>query len=424
MNIKIWISILLIISVIVINTEARTIIDAGKEFEIIDVQTGIYPGNSFIDPSAAIEVLHLSNFSIGKESYIGPFSRISGRHIAIGNYSNIQDDVEIKGVLNISDHVIVAHGAGLSGKVEIGEKSFIGFNTYVQGSNIGKGVYIDHGSMISGVTIPDGKYVPMGSVINGQSLVDNLSDVTDEQKELMENEISINRALAIGYSKLYKEKGKDVFVSVGPNTDGDIKVDSNDIFSRNGSNEPIMENGTFYNTVRIIGEIFIGENGNIGNGTVIRADEGVPIKIGRDAIIGIGDVFHSLNNEEIEIGNGFKLGDFSIVHGPLKIGNNVTIGSRSVVFKSQIGNNVIVGDKVIVANVDIPDGTNIGPSKKIISKEDVENMSRDNTENVERPLNNDQKKDGKEKNMPGFDLIILLGGLSMIYLLQRKLRKY
>lgn len=421
MNIKMLASILLIISGIGISTEAKTVIDAGQKFEILDVPTGLYLGNSFIDPSAVIEVINISNFSIGKESYIAPFAYIAGRQIVIGNYANIQDDVEIKGLPNISDQVIIAHGAGLSGEVEIGEKSFIGFNTYIQSSKIGKGVYIDHSSTITGVTIPDGKYVSTGSVINKQSLVDNLSDVTGEQKEFIEDEISVNRALAIGYNKLYKEKGKDIFGSVGPNPDGDIKIDSKDILTRSGSNRPVIENGTEYNTVRIIGDVFIGENGKIGNNTVIRSDEGIPIKIGRNTLIGAGNVFHSLNNEEIEIGDNFKLGDFNVIHGALKIGNNVTIGSKSVVSKSKIGNNVTIGNRAIIANVYIPDGTNIGPSRKIVSQEDFENMSRENKENS-NGTNKDEKKDNKEKDMPGFDLMILLGGFSMIYLLRKKLK--
>lgn len=413
MNIKMLVSILLIISVIETGSAgAKTVMDAGKEFEIIDVPTGPYPGNSFIDPSALIEVLNISNFSIGKESYIAPFAYIAGRHIAIGNYANIQDDVEIKGLLNISDHVIVAHGAGLSGKVEIGEKSFIGFNTYVQSSKIGKGVYIDHGSTIAGVNISDGKYIPIGSVINRQSLADNLSNVTEEQKEFIEDVITVNRALAIGYNKLYKEKGKDVFGSVGPNPDGDINVDSKDILTRNGSDQPVIENGTEYNTVRIIGDVFIGENSKIGNGTSIRSDEGIPIKIGRNALIGSGNVFHSLNNQKIEIGDNFKLGDFSVIHGLLKIGNNVTIGNRVVVFKSKIGNNVTIGDKVMVANTDIPDGTNINSSKKVISQDG-------NIDNGNISLK-DENKD--EKDIPGFGFVILLGGFSMIYLLRKKLK--
>ena len=88
-------------------------------------------------------------------------------------------------------------------------------------------------------------------------------------------------------------------------------------------------------------------------------------------------------------------------------------------FKSNIGNNVIIGDKVIVVNVDIPDNANISSSRKILSQEDFENLSMDNKENSNRT---DEKKDNKEKGVPGFDLMILLGGFSMIYLLRKKLK--
>lgn len=426
-----------IIGIGIINGDARTVIDAGRTFEIVEVPTGPYPGNSFIDPSAVIEVLDLSNFSIGKESYIAPFVYMAGRQINVGNYTNIQDDVEIKGLLNLSDHVIIAHGAGLTGKVDIDEESFVGFNTYIQSSKIGKNVYIDHGSVIAGVNISDGKYVPAGSTINRQPMADNLSNITERQKEFIEEVILVNRALAIGYNKLYKEKGLDAFKAVGPNPDGNINVDAKDILARNGSSLPTIESGTEYDNVRIIGDVFIGEKSKIGNGTSIRSDEGIPIRIGKNALIGIGNVFHSLNNEEIDIGDNFKLGEYNVIHGLLKMGNNITIGSRSVVFKSNIGNDVIIGDKAIVTNVDIPDGTNINSSRKIISQDDLlENMQEDRKDNkgIEEGVDNKGvwNKQGKgvdsgvesgvEKRTPGFEFMIILGGISIIFLLRKYLK--
>lgn len=359
-----------------------------QELNILKVPTGIYPGDSFIDPSAVIEVLNLSNFSIGKESYIAPFAYIAGRDIKIGNYTSIQDDVEIRGLPKISDNVTIAHGSGLSGKVEIGEKTFIGFNTFIQSSKIGKGVYIGHSSVVSNVTIPDYTYINPGSNINKQLLVENLTDINQEQKEFIEKIIAEN-SLAIKYSKLYKEN-KSVFGPIGPNPDGD---------------RPVIEKDVEYETVKIIGDVFIGKNSKIGNGAVIRADKG-SIKIGEAALIGIGNVFHSFNNESIEIGENFNLRNFNVIHGPLKIGNNASIGDRTVVFNSKIGNNVTIGNRAIVSNVDIPDGTNIGQSQKIINQKDLENLKE--FKNLVNDTFKNKNNTSENKTVPGFDFVAII----------------
>ena len=78
--------------------------------EAATFNTGMYPGDSFIDPTVSIDV---TNFSIGSESYIAPFTSFSGDYVSIGSYSDIQDGVSNSGSIKIDDDAVVAHGGPL-----------------------------------------------------------------------------------------------------------------------------------------------------------------------------------------------------------------------------------------------------------------------------------------------------------------------
>ncbi len=325
--------------------------------------TGMYPDNSFIDPTVLIDV---GNFSIGKESYIAPFTSFTGEYAYIGNYSNVQDGGSNSGRIIIKDDAVIAHGADLIGEVEIGSTAFIGFNNVIKDSKIGDGAYIGVGSKVIGVDIPAHKSVPPGSVIDSTDDIEKLELVNEEQEDFVNEVIEVNRALAIGYSQLFEKNGLNAFGAVGPNGGGDIIVDGKDILAFNGSHEPVIGKGSIVGSSRIIGEVFIGENSKVENGTSIRGDEGVPIRIGKNAEIGKDNIFHSLNDKEIKIGDNFKLAGDSVVHGPLVIGNDVNVGSRAIVFKSTIGDNVVIGDNAIVVGVKVHGGTII-PSDSIVT---------------------------------------------------------
>ena len=125
--------------------------------------TGPYPGNSFVDPSVQINV---SVFSIGSESYVGPFTSFTGEYARIGSYSDFQDGVSNSGKINIKDDAVIAHGAHLEGDIEVGSHAFIGFNSYIKDAKIGDDAYIGIGSTIIGIDIPPGKSVPQAAVID------------------------------------------------------------------------------------------------------------------------------------------------------------------------------------------------------------------------------------------------------------------
>ena len=334
--------------------------------------TGPYPGNSFIDPTVHIDV---GNFSIGTESYIAPFTSFMGEYAYIGSYSNVQDSGSNSGKIRIKDDAVVAHGADLTGEVEIGSKAFIGFNSLIKDAKIGDEAYIGIGSRVVGVDIPGRKSVPPASIIDSADDVIALKPVTEEEEEFVEEVIEVNRALAKGYNQLFEKKGMDAFGKVGPHGDGDIMIDGKDILAHSGIHTPQVGQGTIIDNSRVIGHVILRNNIRIGDGTSIRGDEGIPIDIGDNAEIGKNNTFHSLNGKEVIIGKNFNLGSDSVIHGPLKIGDNVRTGNRAVVFKSTIGNNVEIGDNAIIIGVKVPDGTVIPPGSVVTAQRDVRKLN-------------------------------------------------
>lgn len=327
--------------------------------------TGIYPGNSFIDPAAHIDV---GSFSIGSESYIAPFTSVTGEYANIGSHSNVQDGGTISGNIKIADDAVIAHGADLIGNVEIGSMAFVGFNSIINDSKIGDGAYIGVMCKITGIDIPAGKSVPAGSIIDSQDDIKNLGPVTKAQIVFVNDVIEVNRALAVGFSQLYEKRGQEAFGKTGPSGDRNINIHGRTILGYSGTIEPSIGNGATIGNARVIGNVILGDNARIDDGTSIRADEGVPIKIGNNAQIGKNSIFHSLNKKTLEIGNDFEVGSHAVIHGPVYIGNNVKVGNRAVVFKSNVGNNVIIGDNAAVTGVKLLDGAVIPPDTMVGSQ--------------------------------------------------------
>lgn len=226
-----------------------------------------------------------------------------------------------------------------------------------------------------GIDIPAGKSVPPGSMIDSPDDIVNLQPVDEAQIEFVEEVIGVNRALAIGYSRLFEKSGMEAFGNIGPNGDADILIDGKDVLAHSGSHEPSVGEGTEIGISRVIGYVILGKNVRVGDGTSIRGDEGTPLIIGDNSKIGENDTFHSLNDQEISIGSDFNLGSESVIHGPLTLGSGVSVGNRAVVFKSTIGNNVVIGDNAVVVGVKVPDGMVIPSGSLITLQKDVRKLN-------------------------------------------------
>lgn len=77
--------------------------------------------------------------------------------------------------------------------------------------------------------------------------------------------------------------------------------------------------------------ISIGENTNIQDGSVLHADEGVPLTIGRDVTVGHMVMLHGCT-----IGDGSLIGIGSVVLNRAVIGNNCIVGANSLIPEGKI----------------------------------------------------------------------------------------
>lgn len=75
---------------------------------------------------------------------------------------------------------------------------------------------------------------------------------------------------------------------------------------------------------------------------------GAPIVIGEGADIGNRGTFHALEGTGLLVGDFFIVDDDAVIHGPLQVGNRVTVGESSVVLRVIVGDDVVIGNGVIL----------------------------------------------------------------------------
>jgi len=113
-------------------------------------------------------------------------------------------------------------------------------------------------------------------------------------------------------------------------------------------------------TALVTGKVFIGEDVFVGPHSVIRADEpGSKVIIEKGCNIQDGVIIHALKNTSVKVGEHTSLTHGCIIHGPCKIGKDVFIGFRSVIFDANIGSNSVVKNMCHIESVDIPSGRTV-----------------------------------------------------------------
>ncbi|CAN5125214.1 gamma carbonic anhydrase family protein [soil metagenome] len=75
----------------------------------------------------------------------------------------------------------------------------------------------------------------------------------------------------------------------------------------------------------------VGENSNIQDGSVLHADEGVPLKIGRDVTVGHKVMLHGCT-----IGDNTLIGIGSVVLNGAVIGKNCLIGANTLITEGKV----------------------------------------------------------------------------------------
>jgi carbonic anhydrase/acetyltransferase-like protein (isoleucine patch superfamily) len=179
---------------------------------------------AFVHPLAAV----IGNVVIEKRVMVSPFASVrgdEGQPLHVGDESNIQDGVIIhaletehdghpieknmveyegeKYAVYIGKRVSLAHQAQVHGPALIGEDTFVGMQSLVFKSRVGRNAVIEPGCILLGVTVADGRFVPAGTVLKNQEDADALPRITDDYafKSLNEGVINVNTKLADGYNK-------------------------------------------------------------------------------------------------------------------------------------------------------------------------------------------------------------------------------
>jgi carbonic anhydrase len=161
------------------------------------------PASSYVDDGASI----IGDVRIGEQVYVAPgvSLRADEAHpIIIGDECNIQDGVVFHGLMGSSielgRQVSIAHGAVIHGPMKIGDESFVGFNSVVHASTLGKKCFVGHAALVIGVRLADGRFVPHGALVDTQEKADALGPVPEGLEHFNEEVVHVNKEFAKSYS--------------------------------------------------------------------------------------------------------------------------------------------------------------------------------------------------------------------------------
>lgn len=96
-------------------------------------------------------------------------------------------------------------------------------------------------------------------------------------------------------------------------------------------------------------------------------NEGTPIVIGRQARIQSRVTFHALLGTRIDVGDGAQIGDGTVIHGPVRIGDTFVSEDERVVFLATVEDNVTVRRGATVAGDLIPRQGTIVPEASVVT---------------------------------------------------------
>ena len=156
---------------------------------------------------------------------------------------------------------------------------------------------------------------------------------------------------------------------------------------------PSLPDGDFWvsETAQVIGNVKIGNNTGIWFGAILRGDN-EPIFIDEDTNIQENTVIHVDKGACVKIGSGCTIGHKSIIHG-CTIGNNTLIGMGSIILNhASIGNNCLVGAGSLVTEGKIfPDNSLIIGSPAKLKRELTNDEVEQNKWSAQHYINNFKK---------------------------------
>lgn len=342
----------------------------------------VVTNGSFLSPQVEL----FGDLTVGRGSFVAGNTTLSadpGTRVCLGSETNVQDNVLFLAdgrspfpagaggcdarAATAKDRVSIAHQATVENST-LGNFTFVGFHSRVVGSVLEDGVFVLHGAVVQNVRVPRDRLVPSGAVITTQAQANALPRKAEAQAEFQRDVLEVNAEFAEGYAEQYQAQGYAgvTGVSAAPKTSWNPTPVP-----------PTLGRGVrMEEFARIVGDVRLGEGSVVGRRTSIRADEGAPIVIGRNAEMEDQVTFHALKGTSIRIGDNLDSDDNIVFHGPLEMGRDVTVGDDAVVFRSKVGNKVTIGAGALVIDVTLPDGTVVPEGARILSQADADALRR------------------------------------------------
>ncbi|MGR9053091.1 MAG: hypothetical protein ACU84J_10620 [Gammaproteobacteria bacterium] len=98
----------------------------------------------------------------------------------------------------------------------------------------------------------------------------------------------------------------------------------------------------------VLGGCELAENVSVAPGAYILGDVAPTVSIGRGTSIGANTSVHELTFTACSIGEFCNIGRNCVLHGPLEIGNRVTVGNQVILFGPKIADGVAIGDRALI----------------------------------------------------------------------------
>jgi len=325
---------------------------------------------SFISPHVEI----YGDVVFGRDCFIAGntiLNAATGQTVSLGDANNCQDNAYLTANgadLQFGNRVSVAHQAAIENSI-IGDFTFFGFRSRVRDCTIGEGSMVMHNTTVEGVTVPPNRITPSGVTITTQEEADALPELTPDHEEFKHGVQHVNLEFASGYALLYDERGRAAEEGIGPNP-----VTS---FTPMSIEPSIGEGARLGELVRIVGDVRLGARARVGQRTAILADEGTPIVIGGNARIGGRVTFHALEHTDLHVGDNPTIGDECVLHGPLRVGNNLTCEDGAVLFRATVENNVTLRERAtVIGAVTLHEGTIVPEYAVIETQEQADDLPR------------------------------------------------
>lgn len=367
----------------------------------VELSTQVYVG-----PFALLAASPAAPIVIGAEANVQDNVRVFG---SVPRGQSAQAAMAASGLgrgagVEIGERVILAHGSEVRGPASIGVESsepdaatgtvsmqqtaatpegsaedeaqdsgvFLSFGAQVDGAVIERHSALSALSRVGpGVRLRSGTVVLPGKNVTTQQQADDpalgkVRPLLPTDVEFNAAVVEVNLGLAREYSRLAREDASAVRgINLDPGgNEFDRERDAPSVESSLCAGPQVREPEA---RNRVIGDVCF-EDGleeldrKLGDGISIRADEGGPFAIGTIAQMDDRVVFHALEGNDLRVGERVDYGDRAIVHGggrpqvdpttglaaPTIVGNDVVLGSRSVVFRSLLRNGTVVGAKSAV----------------------------------------------------------------------------